>query len=180
MADGAHPPHTLPHTHTPRGTAFNSLLSDLHLMSLVSDNHLTRELTLSSRCVFNTKFIDSNTKEVVYSTRTPKVWLTRQSVTTITRHEPSSNQPSGSNQSSPTIPQPASPSLPEKGSVLEDISYVSTTVAPESEQWKEGGNGVEVTKIQWKFFHDTLFEHDFQTKDVNEIMEKAGARPLRL
>ena len=187
MAGGATPPHILS-THTPRGTATNSLSPHLHQMSLVSNNQLTRELTLSSRCVFNTQFIDSNTKEVVYSTRTPKVWLTRQSVTTITRHEPSTNQPSasGSHNNSPVIPQLASPNLPEK--VLEDISSLSTTIAPsspytpEGEQGlkKEGGNEVEVTKIQWKFFHDTLFEHDFQTKDVNEIMEKTGARPLRL
>ena len=147
-------------------------------MSLVSDNHLTRELTLTSRCLFNTQFIDSNTKEVLYSTRTPKVWLTRQSVTTITRHTPSTSQPSGSNHSSPIIPQPVSPNLSEK--ISEDISE-STTIAPEDEEGrKKGGNEVEVTKIQWKFFHDTLFEHDFQTKDVNEVMEKTGPRPLRL
>ena len=158
-------------------------------MSLASNNQLTRELTLSSRSVFNTQFIDSNTKEVLYSTRTPKVWLTRQSVTTLVRHTPSTstNQPSGSESNSPIIPQPASPSLPEKASVLDDVSSEPTKLAPlphytsEAErELKEGGREVEVTKIHWKFFQDTLFEHDFQTKDVNDIMEKSGHRPLRL
>jgi hypothetical protein len=152
-------------------------------MSLVSDNRITKQLTLSSRCVFNTEFIDSNTMEVVYSTRTPKVWFTRQSVTTLSRHTQSTDRSSGS-----AIPQPASPNLPEKGSVSEDTSSKSTPSSPlpryalenGQEQRKEGGNEVEVTKIQWKFFHDTLFEHDFQTKNVNEIMEKTGPRPLRL
>jgi len=156
-------------------------------MSLASDNQPMRELTLSSRCVFNTQFIDLNTKEVLYSTRTPKVWFTRQSVTTLIRHAPSTNHPSGSQSGSTTISQPASPSLLEKASVLDDVSSESTKVAslphhiPESNrELKEGGHEVEVTKIQWKFFHDTLFEHNSQTKDVNEIMEKAGCRPLRL
>jgi len=158
-------------------------------MSLTSNNsHLTRELTLSSRCVFNTRFIDSNTKEVLYSTRTPKAWFTRQSVTTLARHAPSTNQPSGSKPNSPVIPQPASPNLVEKLPVLDDVSSESPKIAPslhyapgdEKEMKEEGGNEVEVTKIQWKFFRDTLFEHDFQTKDVNEIMEKSGLRPLRL
>ena len=151
-------------------------------MSPAPNNQLTRELTLSSRCVFNTQFIDSNTKEVLYSTRTPKVWFTRQSITTLIRHAPFTNQPSGSGSNSPVVPQPASPSLPEKVSVLDDVSSESTKIAPpEIEQEpKEGGREVEVTKIHWKFFHDTLFEHDFQTKDVNDIMEKSGHRPLRL
>ena len=156
-------------------------------MTLISNNQLTRELTLSSRCVFNTQFIDSNTKEVVYSTRTPKVWFTRQSVTILTRHAPSTNQPSGSKSNSPVIPQPASPNLPEKESISDDVSSESTEIAPplhytsENEREPKGeGREVEVTKIHWKFFHDTLFEHGFQTKDVNEIMEKSGCRPLRL
>ena len=156
-------------------------------MSPTPNNQPTRELTLSSRCVFNTQFIDSNTKEVLYSTRTPKVWFTRQSVTSLIRHAPSTNQPSGSGINSPIIPQPASPSFPEKVSVLDDVSSESTKAAPlpnnapEIEQEpKEGGREVEITKIHWKFFHDTLFEHDFQTKDVNDIMEKSGHRPLRL
>ena len=157
-------------------------------MSLLSNNQLKRELTLSSRCVFNTKFIDSNTGEVLYSTRTPKVWFTRQSVTTLIRHTPSTNQPSEPERNSPAIPQPASPNLPEKTSVLDDVSSQFTKVAPSSNYTpeiqqglkKEEGYEVEVTKIQWKFFHDTLFEHDFQTKDVNKIMEKSGCRPLRL
>jgi len=146
-----------------------------------------RELTLSSRCVFNTRFIDSNTKEVLYTTRTPKVWFTRQSITTLARHAPSTNQPSGSKPNSPVIPQPASPDLLEKVPVLNDVSSESEKNAPslhytpgDEKEMKEGGNEVEVTKIQWKFFQDTLFEHDFQTKDVNEIMEKSGLRPLRL
>ena len=147
-----------------------------------------RELTLSSRCVFNTQFIDSDTKEVVYSTRTPKVWFTRQSVTTVARHEPPKNYRSGSTSSSPVIPQPASPDLLEKAPDTEDISSESTAIdhlthhAPKAEQElkKAQGNEIEFAKIQWKCFHDTLFEHDFQTKDVNEIMEKTGRRPFRL
>ena len=51
---------------------------------------------------------------------------------------------------------------------------------PENEQGhREGWNEVEITKIQWKFFHETLFEHDLQTESVNKIMEKTGRRPLR-
>jgi len=157
-------------------------------MALISGtNQPTRELTLSSRCVFNTQLIDSDTKEVVYSTRTPKVWFTRQSVTTLTRHDPPTNKPSGPNRGSPAIPQPASQSLLEKVPDPEDVSSESTVISPllhhtskEQELKREKGNGIEVTKIQWKFFHDTLFEHNFQTKDVNEIMEKTGRRPLRL
>ena len=156
-------------------------------MSLVSDNQLVRELTLSSRCVFNTQFVDSNTKEVLYSTRTPKVWFTRQSVTTLIRHAPSTNHPSGSQSSSPVISQPVSPNLLEKASVIDDVSSGSTKVASvphytseSNRELKGGEHEVEVTKIQWKFFHDTLFEHNSQTKDVNEIMEKSGCRPLRL
>lgn len=156
-------------------------------MSPAPSNQPTRELTLSSRCVFNTQFIDSNTKEVLYSTRTPKVWFTRQSVTSVIRHAPSTNQPSASESNSPVIPQPASPSLLEKISVLDDVSSESAKVAPLphdasaiEQELKEGGRDVEITKIHWKFFHDTLFEHDFQTKDVNDIMEKSGLRPLRL
>jgi len=155
-------------------------------MAFGYDNRHMKELTLSSRCVFNTQFIDSDTKEVVYSTRTPKVWFTRQSVTTVARHEPSRNHHSGSTHSSPVIPQPASPTLLEKVDT-EDFSSESTaidhhahhTLDGEHELKKERGNEVEVTKIQWKFFHNTLFEHDFQTKDVNEIMEKTGRRPFR-
>ena len=157
-------------------------------MALTSDNQLTRKLTLSSRCVFNTRFTDSNTGEVVYSTRTPKVWFTRQSVTSVFRHTPSANRPPGSESSSPVIPQPTSPTLLEKASVLDDASSEITKLAPSSqctpkvqpELKAEGGREIEVTKIQWRFFHDTLFEHDFQTKDVSEIMEKSGRRPLRL
>ena len=163
-------------------------------MAHISDNQPMRELTLSSRCVFNTQFIDSDTKEVLYHTRTPKVWFTRQSVTTVTRHEPSAHRPFGSKSSSPVIPQPASPSLHEKVSDSEDVSSESATIAhlphhtphlphhtpKEHKSKREGGHEIEVTKIQWKFFHDTLFEHDFQTKHVNEIMEKTGRRPFRL
>jgi len=175
MVGGANVPHIyLSPTHIPRGT--NSLLPHLRQMALVSDNRLTKELTLSSRCVFNTQFIDSDTKEVVYSTRTPKVWFTRQSVTTVTRHDPSTKHPSGSTTSSPVIPQPASPILLEKGPDTDEYSSESTAV----DQLTKRGNEIEVTKIQWKFFHDTLFEHGFQTKDVNEIMEKTGRRPFRL
>jgi len=145
-------------------------------MSSAPSNQPMKELTLSSRCVFNTQFIDSNTKEVLYSTRTPKVWFTRQSVTTLIRRAPSTNQPSESESNSPVIPQPASPSLLEKVSVLDDVSSESVKVFP----LPHDDSGVEITKIHWKFFHDTLFEHDFQTKDVNDIMEKSGLRPLRL
>ena len=155
-------------------------------MSLVSDNQLMRELTLSSRCVFNTQFIDSDTKEVLYSTRTPKVWFTRQSVTTVSRHEPPPHPSYGSSRNSPIIPQPASPLL-EKSPDSEDISseatvvdYLSHHIIHQQESKREEGKEIEVTKIQWKFFHDTLFEHDFQTKDVNDIMEKTGRRPFRL
>ena len=175
MTGGARRPLAYPPTHTHRAVTFSSTHS--RQMSLASDNQPMRELTLSSRCVFNTRFIDSNTKEVLYSTRTPKVWFTRQSVTTLIRHAPSTNHPSGSQSSSPVIPQPASPGLPEKASVRDDALSESTKVPSEL---KEGEHEVEVTKIQWKFFHDTLFEHNFQTKDVNEIMEKSGSRPLRL
>jgi len=146
-------------------------------MSPASNNQTMRKLTLSSRCVFNTEFIDSNTKEVLYSTRTPKVWFTTQCVTTLVRHTPSANQPAGS----------ASPRLPEKAPVPEDVSSKSPTSSlppqytseNEQEQKKQEGNEVEVTKIQWKCFHETLFEQDFQTKTVSEIMEKTGHRPLR-
>jgi len=156
-------------------------------MTHTSDNQLTRTLTLSSRCVFNTTLVDSNTGEVVYSTRTPKVCFTRQSVTSVVRHAPSTNQPSGSESNSPVIPQPTSPTLLEKASVLDDASSEFTKVAPSSHSTPkvrpgaktEEGREVEVSKIQWKFFHDTLFEHDFQTKDVSEIMKKSGRRPLR-
>jgi len=154
-------------------------------MALTFDNQLMRELTLSSRCVFNTQFIDSDSKEVLYSTQTPKIWFTRQCVTTLTRHAPSTNQPSGSNTTSPTIPQPTSPNLSEKISVVDDAVSEYTKVAPsvrntlENGELKEGGTDVEITKIYWKFFQATLFEHGFQTKNVNEIMEKSGCRPLR-
>jgi len=145
-----------------------------------------RELTFSSRCVFNTKLMDSNTKEVLYSTQTPKIWFTRQSITTVTRHASSTNEPSGSNSTSPVIP-PASPNLSEKTTVLDDALSESTKVAPsprstfgnEEELGKGGASDVEITKIHWKFFHDTLFEHDFQTKTVNDIMERSGCAPLR-
>jgi len=156
-------------------------------MALVSNNQLMRELTLSSRCVFNTQFIDSDTNEVLYSTHTPKVWFTRQCVTTLTRHTPSTYQPSGSTSSSPTIPQLAAPILSEKVSVQDDAVSESTKVAPSprgtlevEELKKERESDTEITKIHWKFLQDTLFEHDFQTKNVNDIMEPSGRRPLRL
>jgi len=156
-------------------------------MALVSDDQPMRELTLSSRCVFGTQFIDSNTKEVLYSTQTPKIWFTRQCVTTLTRHgTPSRNRPSGSNASSPVVPPPDSPNLVEKVPIPDDALSESTKVAPSPgntfdsmQELKEGENQVEITKIHWKFFKDTLFEHDFQTKAVSEIMEKSGCRPLR-
>ena len=153
-------------------------------MSQTTDNEPMRVLFLSSRCLFNTQFVDSDTKEVLYSTRTPKVWFTRQSITSVVRHAPSTKQSSGSKASSPVIPPPASPSLIEKISVQEDTSSEFTKLtslphyAPGDE--KDGGNEAEITKIHWKFFHDTLFEHELQTKDVNQIMEKSGCRPLRL
>lgn len=152
-------------------------------MSLTTDNQPMRVLSLSSRCLFNTKFVDSDTNEVVYSTRTPKVWLTRQSVTSVIRHSQSAEKPSGSKTSSPVIPQPASPSITEKISVREDDSSEFTKLAslPHCAPGeKKEGNEVEITKIHWKFFHDTLFENDLQTKDVNQLMEKSGCRPLRL
>lgn len=153
-------------------------------MSQTTDNQPMRVLFLSSRCLFNTQFIDSTTNEVLYSTRTPKVWFTRQSVTSVIRHAPSTKLPSGSKTNSPVIPPPASPSLIEKISVQEDASSGFTKLAslphytPGDE--KDGGNEAEITKIHWKFFHDTLFENELQTKDVNQIMEKSGRRPLRL
>ena len=143
-----------------------------------------RELTLTSRCLFNTQFVDSDTNEVLYSTRTPKVWLTRQTITSIIRHTPSTNQPGGSKSDSPVIPQPASPSLIEKISVQEDSSsdFTKLTSLPHCTPGDEKGEGneAEITKIHWKFFQDTLFEQALQTKDVNQIMEKSGCRPLRL
>ena len=152
-------------------------------MSQTTDDQPTRVLFLSSRCLFNTQFVDSNTNEVVYSTRTPKVWFTRQSITSVIRHPPSTHYDSGSKTSSPVIPPPASPSLIEKISVQKDDSSELTKLASlphctPGEQ--DGGSETEVTKIHWKFFHDTLFEDGIQAKDVNEIMEKTGCRPLRL
>jgi hypothetical protein len=114
------------------------------------------------------------------------VWLTRQSITSVVRHAPSANQPSGSKNSSPVVPQPASPSLIEKISIQEEASSEFTKLAslphyaPGDGQDEKSSDEVEVTKIHWKFFQNTLFEHDLQTKDVNQVMEKSGFRPLRL
>ncbi|KAF9643978.1 hypothetical protein BDM02DRAFT_1265348 [Thelephora ganbajun] len=140
---------------------------------MASDNQPMRELILSSRCILNSRFIDSNTREVLYSTRTPKGRFSRDSVTTITRHTPSTNQPCGSKSDPPPIPQSASPNLPEK--VAPPPNYT-----PESKQEPtDGGNEIEITKIRWKFFDDTLFEHDSRTENVNQIIKKSGLRPLR-
>lgn len=153
-------------------------------MSLTSDDQPMKTLFLSSRCLFNTQFTDSDTKEVLYSTRTPKVWLTRQSITSVVRHTPSTKQPSGSKTNSPVVPEPTSPSLVEKISVQEDTSSEFTKLgslphyAPGDKQ--DVNTEVEITKIHWKFFHDTLFEDELETKDVNQLMEKSGCRPLRL
>ena len=153
-------------------------------MSPTSDDQPIKVLSLSSRCLFNTRFIDSDTKEVLYSTQTPSVWFTRQTITSVIRHTPSVKQPSGSDTSSPVTPQPASPNLVEKIPVQEDASSESTKLASLPHRTpgeKQDGNiDVEVTKIHWKFFHDTLFEHELQTKDINQVMEKSGSRPLRL
>ncbi|KAF9790733.1 hypothetical protein BJ322DRAFT_1208148 [Thelephora terrestris] len=179
VVEGIGPSNPPAHTRSPLGPTSQISLR----MSQTTDNQPMRVLFLSSRCLFNTQFIDSDTKEVLYSTRTPKVWFTRQSVTSVVRHAPSTKQPSGSESSSPVTPPPTSPSLVEKISVQEDASSELTKLdslphcTPGEE--KDGVNEAEITKIHWKFFHDTLFEQELQTKDVNQLMEKSGCRPLR-
>lgn len=149
----------------------------------------TRELVISSRCLFNAQFTDANTNEVVYSTRTPKVWFTRQSITSVIRHTGSpstNNKSSGSKASSPVVPQPGSPNFIEKISVVKDDDTSSELTKLTSLPHYTPGDGknekgeAEITKIHWKCFHDTLFEQDLQTKGVSQLMEKSGSRPLRL